>query len=245
MKSFIIGKIEDEWRNFLPPIQGGKFRSYNGEEDDDKPTPTIEIPELGDTQSSSGSSSPTSSGDEQIVLDPSLRRRRAASPSSSVTSISEVAGPMDGPGTFDADYITRKAIEEDIAKYPSLDYNTQREIVIKYRALEAQIRAEGLFDCNYWAYAREITRYSALFAGAMICLNYGWYKTSAFLLGCFWHQLVFAAHDAGHMGITHNFQIDTCVGIVIANFLGGLSLGWWKRSHNVRPLLPLLPSAAS
>jgi len=241
MRSFIIGKIGGEWRNFVPPIQGGEFRMYNGVEGDEKPTPTIEVLELCEPQSSSESSSLIPSGDEHIVLDPSLRRRRATSLSSSVTSISETAGPTGGPAAFDADYLTRKAIEEDIAKYPSLDYNTQKEIAIKYRALEAQIRAEGLFNCNYLAYAREVSRYTALFIGAMICLKYGWYKTSAFLLGCFWHQLVFAAHDAGHMGITHNFQFDTCMGIVIADFLGGLSMGWWKRSHNVRPRFPRLP----
>ena len=65
----------------------------------------------------------------------------------------------------------------------------------------------------------------------------GWWATSAFFLGCFWHQLVFTAHDAGHMGITHNFHVDTVIGMFIADYLGGLSLGWWKRSHNVHHIV--------
>ena len=38
----------------------------------------------------------------------------------------------------------------------------------------------------------------------------------------------FIAHDAGHIGITHNYQIDNIFGMLIADWFGGLSLGWWK-----------------
>jgi len=75
----------------------------------------------------------------------------------------------------------------------------------------------------------------------MFFLRRGWYATSGLFLGFFWHQLVFSAHDAGHMGITHNFAIDTIIGIVIADFLGGLSLGWWKRNHNVHHIVTNSP----
>jgi delta8-fatty-acid desaturase len=57
----------------------------------------------------------------------------------------------------------------------------------------------------------------------------------------FWHQLVFTAHDAGHMGITHDYVTDTIIGIIIADFLGGLSLGWWKRNHNVHHIVTNSP----
>lgn len=239
MKSFMIGRINGPWKNFLPPIQGGKFLPYDGEEDDER---QIEVPEpmaMLEAQSS-GSSSPSESssesGGDSFLLDPRLRRRRVTSVSSSVTSLSSIPGQADS-ATFDAEYLTQKAIDEDLEKYPSLDHETQRGIVQKYRELEARIRAEGLYQCNYWAYGRECIRYTLLFLGSMLCLKYGWYKTSAFFLGTFWHQLVFSAHDAGHMGITHNFQVDTCIGIFIADFLGGLSLGWWKRSHNVHHII--------
>jgi hypothetical protein len=33
-------------------------------------------------------------------------------------------------------------------------------------------------------------------------------------------ELVFTAHDAGHMGITHNFHVDTVIGMFIADYLG-------------------------
>ena len=48
---------------------------------------------------------------------------------------------------------------------------------------------------------------------------------------------MFTAHDAGHRGITHHFVTDTLVGIFIADFCCGLSIGWWKSSHNVHHLV--------
>ncbi|KAI9873962.1 MAG: Delta 8 Fatty Acid Desaturase, partial [Watsoniomyces obsoletus] len=43
------------------------------------------------------------------------------------------------------------------------------------------------------------------------------------------------------MGITHNFHVDTCIGILIADFIGGLSIGWWKRNHNVQHIVTNSP----
>ncbi|KAI5806260.1 fatty acid desaturase-domain-containing protein [Geopyxis carbonaria] len=241
MLNFTIGKIQGHWENFEAPIHGGKFRPIDNDDPDsaqevevhaEPVSPTI----ISDTESGSQSPSSVSSDDHRFLLDPSLlrRRKRANSSSSSMTSVSLIEPESD---KFDADYLTRKGIETDIAKYPSLDDETQGGIKQKYRELEKRIRAEGLYNCNYWAYGRESIRYTMLFAGSLACVHYGWYKVAAFLMGSFWHQLVFAAHDAGHMGITHNFQIDTTIGIIIADFLGGLSLGWWKMSHNVHHIV--------
>ena len=140
------------------------------------------------------------------------------------------------------DVLTRKEIKLDLAKYPAPDdLVVQDAIVEKYRQLNERIKAEGLYECNYWAYAIEGVRYTLFFALMLLFLNWKWYISSAFFLGVFWHQLVFTAHDAGHMGITHNFQVDTVIGIFIADFLGGLSLGWWKRNHNVHHIVTNSP----
>ena len=136
---------------------------------------------------------------------------------------------------------TRNEIKLDIESYPPLDSDVQDDIVEKYRQLNERIKAEGLYQCNYSAYAVEVCRYSLLFMSFIYFLRKGWYSLSAIFLGLFWHQLVFTAHDAGHMGITHNFIIDTIIGIIIADFIGGLSLGWWKRSHNVHHIVTNSP----
>jgi delta8-fatty-acid desaturase len=53
--------------------------------------------------------------------------------------------------------------------------------------------------------------------------------TSALFLGLLWHQLVFTVHDLGHMGVTGNWTYDRLIAISLADFIGGLSIGWWSQ----------------
>ncbi|EEP81343.1 hypothetical protein UREG_06208 [Uncinocarpus reesii 1704] len=239
MNSFQIGRIEGQWLNFLPPIQGGVFGTGSlGEptsSEADEPQP-----------SSQESSYPPSPLFEPIDRPTTLRRRR-----SSCTSVSSVAStpptshstskPYVQPKPLFLDARTQEEIIFDIAKYPTLSPKTQNHIVEKYRELNQRIRDEGLYNCNYFAYLVEFSRYSLLFALFVFFLRCGWYGTSGFFLGCVWHQLAFTAHDAGHMGITHHFHVDSVIGIIVADYIGGLSLGWWKRNHNVHHIVTNSP----
>jgi delta8-fatty-acid desaturase len=240
MERYRIGRIEGRWKNFLPPIQGGRFRPRvpEGEEETEEEfNPNLVV------QQEEVSSGTTSRSPSPIFDTPDSGLRNRGTRSGSTTSLSsvddEAAAPKDGMAHLDI--LTRKEIKLDLAKYPPLDPATQDMIVEKYRQLNQRIIDEGLYRCNYWAYAVEATRYALFFGLMLLFLRWKWYVTSAFFLGCFWHQLVFSAHDAGHMGITHNFQIDTVIGIVIADFLGGLSLGWWKHNHNVHHIVTNSP----
>jgi delta8-fatty-acid desaturase len=148
----------------------------------------------------------------------------------------------------------QQEIDNDARDNPSLDAETQLEITKKYQVLHQRVKDEGFYDCHYIEYGKEMIRYSLLFATFITCLRTGWYMTSAAVLGLFWvyshpssrswilltdlqQQIMFTAHDAGHRGITHNFIADTLIGIFIADFCCGLSIGWWKSSHNVHHLI--------
>lgn len=238
MDRYRIGRIEGQWKNFVPPIQGGKFRPASVERTGENEGEETVVGEQVHAPSHASSRTPSPPPPTVFDAGEGLRDRRGAS----VSSISSVEGaerPLDGMGHLDV--WTKKEIKLDLDRYPPLDQDTQDGIVQKYRLLYEKIKAEGLFNCNYNAYAIECFRYSLLFTAMIIFLHWGWYATSGFFLGCFWHQLVFSAHDAGHMGITHDFHIDTVIGITIADFLGGLSLGWWKRSHNVHHIVTNSP----
>jgi sphingolipid 8-(E)-desaturase len=190
------------------------------------------------SNASKRSTSPVSDASEQFV-----RSRHGVKPISSSGTVSPASSveydEADGISYLDSQ--TMQEISLDLAKYPSLDDATQGNIIKKYRLLDERIKAEGLYDCNYGAYAMEGVRYSMLGGLSFLFLHWGWYVLSAMCLGCLWHQLVFTAHDAGHMGITHNFHVDTVIGIIIADFIGGLSLGWWKRNHNVHHIVTNSP----
>ncbi|EOD46229.1 putative fatty acid desaturase protein [Neofusicoccum parvum UCRNP2] len=238
MNAFQIGRIEGRWVNFVPPIQGGKFRT-KAELDALKPETAYAEPEGDD--SSQGSSADASPIFEPADRDTVRRRRtdgtfsRASSPTS-VSSV-ELEEPQEKPKMSFLDIKTQQEISLDLDQYPPLKPEVQDEIVRKYRALNERIKAEGLYQCRYKSYLIEASRYSLFFSLFLYFLHAGWYCTSAVFLGCFWHQLVFTAHDAGHMGITHDYHTDSVIGIVIADFLGGLSLGWWKRNHNVHHIV--------
>lgn len=60
---------------------------------------------------------------------------------------------------------------------------------------------------------------------------------SAFCLGAFFQQVAFMGHDLGHNGVTHNRAVDETIGIIFGNALSGISVGWWKATHNVHHLV--------
>lgn len=247
MNRYKIGKIDYRWRNMVPPIQGGLFRALgepSGGADDD----TVEFPTKGSPISSHASSRvPSPVFDTPENNEQSLRFRKGDAASSSLrpssttsaSSVDDTDEPIDGMALLDRR--TMQEIHEDLDIYPPLDAATQDNIVEKYRQLNEKIKAEGLYNCNYFAYAIECSRYTLLFSLFLLFLRWHWYILSAISLGCFWHQLVFTAHDAGHMGITHSFHGDTVLGILVADFMGGLSLGWWKRNHNVHHIVTNSP----
>ncbi|KAJ9623923.1 hypothetical protein H2203_005369 [Taxawa tesnikishii (nom. ined.)] len=234
MGAYQIGKIEGPWTNFLPPIQGGVFRKRDVSDDEQSPACATSDEQDSSSQGSSGEPSPIFEPAEYPV--DSLRRRNPdqdVSRSSSATSLSSLALEEQSQESkqTDGEKRTQRDIQEDLEKYPALDSKTQAEIVHKYRLLNQRIRAEGLYDCRYSSYMIELCRYTFLFAMCLLTLRWGWYSISGLFLGAFWHQLVFTAHDAGHMGITHNFTIDTIIGVIIADYLGGLTHAFFAISH--------------
>ncbi|KAF7549792.1 hypothetical protein G7046_g8227 [Stylonectria norvegica] len=234
MMRYRIGRVEGTWKNFLPPIQGGVFRSQ------------AELESF--ANSSDGSDDSECSRTPSLVFDEDegtrLRHRSTKGSNyprpASVSSATTVSDEQDGLTYLDS--LTRERISLDLDKYPApADEETQANIATKYRQLHQRIYDEGFYKCNYWAYAVECCRYTFLAVMMFTCLHYEYYFASAFCLGALWHQLVFTAHDAGHMGITHDFQVDSVIAIIIADFIGGLSMGWWKRNHNVHHIVTNAP----
>ncbi|KAI8996020.1 fatty acid desaturase-domain-containing protein [Gaertneriomyces semiglobifer] len=111
----------------------------------------------------------------------------------------------------------------------------------EYKELDAKLKADGFYETNYWFYVREFFKLMTLWGvmiGAVVWgQSGGWYILSAVCAATLWHQAAFIAHDAGHSGITHSSIVDMRLGICLGNFLGGLSLGWWKHNHNVHHIV--------
>lgn len=261
MNKYRIGRIaiDEPWVNYEPPIRGGLFRPItthdSSSEDEDARS------EL--SSSSLDYSSATSVEDLTLsrpTSDIYRRRSTVARPAASLISDSDTSdsllvlddkteeeasiGSSNGPHHTPTSYTTsieQQEIDRDLEHYPSLDQSTQQNITLKYQQLHQRIKDEGLYECRYREYGKEFLRYSLFFTLFIVTLRSEWYMTSAVFLGLFWHQIMFTAHDAGHMGITHKFVPDTLIGMFIADFCCGLSIGWWKSSHNVHHLVPNHP----
>lgn len=269
MKAYRIGRIQQPWINLEPPLRGGVYRkdgeideseisASDGEEDS---TWSPKQLSLGSSASSVYTSTDLESeipketvkaaiADQAIpergdVLVSCTRRKAFAA------GVDEIQQPaLNLPDTYPAKNLSRaaytaileqKEILDGIRAYPSLDIETQGNIALEYKALHERIKNEGFYECRYSEYGKEAIRWTILFCAFIFLLNAKWYLTSAIFLGMFWQQIMFTAHDAGHRGITGNFVADTLIGAFIADFCCGLSIGWWKSSHNVHHLITNMP----
>ncbi|KAG7099145.1 hypothetical protein E1B28_001016 [Marasmius oreades] len=132
----------------------------------------------------------------------------------------------------------------DITPPPStLSLQVQHQHAAAYKRLHKRVTDAGLYSTPYLTgYGPEFIRYVGLGALSFIAYKYGWLITSAFVLGLLWHQLMFFAHDLGHMGVTHSWVLDRLISIVVADFIGGVSIGWWVSNHNIHHLVTNHPS---
>lgn len=110
----------------------------------------------------------------------------------------------------------------------NLSLKIQAEHSAAYKALHQRVMDTGLYETPFLTgYGPEVVRYLLLAAGSAFAYSHNWLITSAVCLGLLWHQLSFTVHDLGHMGVTHNWLFDRLLAIGSANFIGGLSIGWW------------------
>jgi len=209
MKAFRIGrKPPGIWTNKTPPIRGGLYQKQ-ATSTPPSTTTTTKLP------------SPSPAPEHQQPLwEPSATGKVFAGDAAAYT-----------------DWAEQQEVDRDHADYPPLDPEVQQDIAKKYSALHQRIHDEGYYNCPYLEYGKEMARYTALFATSMVALWHQWYMTSAFFLGLFWHQIMFTAHDAAHGAITGNFEMDSLIAMFVGDFCCGLSIGWWKSSHNVHHLI--------
>ena len=107
------------------------------------------------------------------------------------------------------------------------------------RALRTSFLQRGMFETSPSYYYGLVAWLAALLVTALWLTVATPYKLcGAVVLGCFWQQSAFAGHDIGHNAITHKRSWDYWLGVVLGNTSGGISLGWWKHTHNAHHVAP-------
>lgn len=127
-----------------------------------------------------------------------------------------------------------------LPKYRVAGVNTSTEAtstLTDYRRLKRHLKSIGLFKSTRLFYLKQVVKLSLIFTLSITATLLGHSVAlrciGAALLGMFWQQLAFVGHDIGHNSVFKNRARGLWWGILIGNSLGGISLGWWKHSHNV------------
>ncbi|ODV83422.1 hypothetical protein CANARDRAFT_203273 [[Candida] arabinofermentans NRRL YB-2248] len=216
-KKFSIGVIDHDWVNLLPPIQGGIYSSMT----DNNQKSEIKVKPMGQAA---------------VEIKPKIPAGVIPTKESDEFYPIHSDGAIRDPALV-IESFDNSLVKMDLESQPSLDYETQRELSRKYRILHQKVKDANLYQCPYVEYYKQACINLSLFLYFLIFFKTGHYFLSAVSIGLCWQQLTFIAHDAGHISITHNYQLDNIIGIIIADWMGGLSLGWWKRNHNVHHLV--------
>ncbi|KAH9968894.1 fatty acid/sphingolipid desaturase [Russula dissimulans] len=112
-----------------------------------------------------------------------------------------------------------------------------------YKQLHKRVVGAGLYQTRYiTGYGPEVARYILFALSSYLLYHRHLFFLSAVFLGILWHQLTFTCHDLGHLGVTHSWYKDRLLAIFLADFVGGLSIGWWVHNHNVHHIAPNHPS---
>ncbi|WVW81389.1 hypothetical protein I302_103381 [Kwoniella bestiolae CBS 10118] len=219
MKKYVVGRVElDEkgWKPLTPPIALGLIRHPNGIKNN-------WVKEGAVTLGSSILNVPITLNDEKAPIPTSLpsdTQLRETNPKIYTLSPEEIEPPTSELDR-EIEYKRSRAFQE-----------------LKRRIVDAGLfRPSGLL----YGYETEVVRYLLLAAGAWGLFFYtnGWIgqMTSALCLGLLFQQLAFVVHDAGHKGITTDYFKDRMIGMTVASWIGGLSVGWWCDNHNIHHLV--------
>jgi len=109
--------------------------------------------------------------------------------------------------------------------------------VREHRELRQQFLKEGLFETNLWYYAGKVTWYLSLLSVALYLTLTGSHflvrMLGAAFMGFFFQQVAFFGHDIGHNAVTHIREVDMTIGVIFGPLLTGISMAWWKHTHNI------------
>ena len=79
--------------------------------------------------------------------------------------------------------------------------------------------------------------FALLIYGVVFSNNVYIQVASSISMAVFWQQMAFIGHDIGHTAVTHDLKTDSLIGIFVGNMTTGISIGWWKKSHNAHHIV--------
>lgn len=104
--------------------------------------------------------------------------------------------------------------------------------------LRGELEAKGYFNASFTYYTLKIlSNFAVLAVSMMLLMVHGQFNMplmvlSAILLGLFWQQCGWLAHDFLHHQVFKDRLWNDVMGFALGNLSQGFSVGWWKNKHN-------------
>ncbi|KAI7902692.1 delta-6-fatty acid desaturase [Cokeromyces recurvatus] len=127
---------------------------------------------------------------------------------------------------------------EDDRKLNIDENNNSIKFAAEMRELRDKLKNEGYFHASKLFYVYKVLSTLAI-CGVGLGLLYAYGRTSTlavvasgFIIGIFWQQCGWLAHDFGHHQCFEDRSMNDILLVFLGNFCQGFSLSWWKNKHN-------------
>jgi acyl-lipid Delta6-acetylenase / acyl-lipid (9-3)-desaturase len=124
-----------------------------------------------------------------------------------------------------------------------LEPEKQRAFEKAYRELRAKMVTLGLFNSDPLYYAYKVLSNLILLSISIRLAMMNTLMTTfigAIILGLFWQQCGWLAHDFLHHQVFKTRMYGDLMGIIIGDLFQGFSVQWWKSKHNTHHAVPNL-----
>lgn len=117
-----------------------------------------------------------------------------------------------------------------------------------YRELRAKLISMKMFEASSLYYVYKVLSNCAMLAVSIACAvgskSFAVNMLGAVILGLFWQQCGWLAHDFLHHQVFKNRRYGDLAGIFIGNVWQGFSVQWWKSKHNSHHAVPNLHASS-
>jgi len=133
----------------------------------------------------------------------------------------------------------------------SVTHKDQKQLDFEkgYRELRMQLIKMGMFESSKLFYLYKVCFNVGMWAisVAMVAKSDSVFMHigSALLLGLFWQQCGWLAHDFLHHQVFENRVLGDIAGLMVGNLFQGFSVSWWKNKHNGHHAVPNLHNTSA
>ena len=126
-------------------------------------------------------------------------------------------------------------LEKFFTGYHLSDFKVS-EVSKDYRKLASEFSKLGLFDTKGHVTSCTLASVAVMFLivlyGVLRCTSVWAHLGSGMLLGLLWMQSAYVGHDSGHYVVMTTNGFNKVAQILSGNCLTGISIAWWKWTHN-------------